>query len=305
MFLFLAICIQLLMADVPQNFRVTLERDVSSILCIPGHFRVGPFDWESTIQASIVMDDNSGQPDGFGEGTYFVVEEDVIAGDRRQALLDVSNMGRNGIPFSLSYNATMTRDVDSIIYLNSPDGSESLIMNPTNVTWFADSESISYARMQRDNFVYASTRLSTMNGNDTHLAPLAIRLNDQHGSKVSANTFLFLTSAIRSHGGSPRVASVGGWEIHLENCYDRLIPVLPDLLYFLSSDSDNSSSNGIQIVFRPDDYLRRSDDSRVCNLDVDYDRNGMSLSLSDRLIRQIGGMHLDYSNSRIGFFDPL
>jgi len=74
-----------------------------------------------------------------------------------------------------------------------------------------------------------------MNETDTHLTPLTIRLNDQDGSKVSAETFAFLTLAIASHGAQLREASLGRWEIHLENCYDRLVPVLPDLLYFLSS----------------------------------------------------------------------
>jgi hypothetical protein len=312
MFLFLAIAVHSVMAaNVPRNFRVRLERDVDSILRIRGNLMLDNVVGASTIRPRVMMDECGGLPDWLWvEGALFVVDEDGIASGNRQAFIDVSDMvstvAGTGtmMAFSLIYHATMTRNVDSIIYLHSTDGSESLIMNPTDVTQFAYSESISYAHMQRGSFVYARTRCSTMNEIDTQMAPLSIRLNDQDGSKVSADTFAFLTLAIRSHGAQLREASLGRWEIHLENCYDRLIPVLPDLSYILSSDR-RSTSNGFQIVLRPNDYLRRSDDSRVCNLDVDIDRDGMSLSLSDRLLRQIGGIHLDYINSRIGFFDPL
>jgi len=155
MFLFLAIAVHSVMAaNVPRNFRVRLEReDVSSILRIPGHLLLDSFVWASTIRPRVMMDDIDGGPDLLGgEGTLFVVNEDGIAGNR-QAFVDVSDMVSNiwgpetGMGFSLSYHATMTRNVDSILYLHSPDGSESLIMNPTNVTQFAYPESISYAHM--------------------------------------------------------------------------------------------------------------------------------------------------------------
>ena len=297
----------MMVAIVPENYCIRLERDVSSILRIRGDLYRGLLMSASGIRPWVLSDDAAGGLRNRSLESYFVCTEDSPAA--RRAFIDVSDMVSN-IPgsggtmmgFSLSYHSTMTQRVDSIIYLHSADGSESLTLNPTNVTSFAYAESISYATMQQGSFIYARARLSTMN--ETSSSPLAIKLNDLQPSKVPAETFAVLTQIITSHGSELRESMPGRLEIVLSNCYEQLIPVLPDLIFFLTSDRD-STSNGIKLIFRPNDYIRASTNSDICLLDVIAVRYGSALSLSDHLLRRIGGIHFDYTNGRKGFFDPL
>jgi hypothetical protein len=93
-------------------------------------------------------------------------------------------------------------------------------------------------------------------------------------------------------------------ELHLVNCFERLVDVLPNLEYRLHNDAEIPSTTKIVVI--PEDYLTRTQDPNVCILEIECIQSFVDpLNLSDKIIRRIGGIHFDYAQNRIGVFDSI
>ncbi len=85
-----------------------------------------------------------------------------------------------------------------------------------------------------------------------------------------------------------------------DDCYDRIITQLPSLRYSLDS------ADGLTgLEFGPEDYIERSGNSSICFLELNPVTERVDLQITNRLLRKLGGIHFDYANNRLGFFDPI
>ncbi len=95
------------------------------------------------------------------------------------------------------------------------------------------------------------------------------------------------------------------WMIRGPDCYNRLVNELPDVRFSLVSGPNTDVMT--DLVFVPEDFIMQTADSELCILvlcPID-NRNRTDLHLTNRLLRHLGGIHLDYQERRVGFFDPV
>jgi len=87
------------------------------------------------------------------------------------------------------------------------------------------------------------------------------------------------------------------------DCYNRLVNELPDLRFSLLSGPNADVMT--DLVFVPEDFIMQTVDSGFCSLLLSHNGYDTDLHLTNRLLRHLGGLHLDYQERRIGFFDAL
>lgn len=308
----LLICSHFSFANIPQNFRVELFRDVTSQLRVRGIFN-----WENQPATRVVtpwiQSHGCGLVNQFGEHSL-----SLEGHDGARANVDVTDMVPTTMSFQppmgfcISFNAALTRSIESILYINS-DENESLIFRPRDVDRFSLFNQIAYTNIDHRGSGYGRTLASqTVNGlivgESNEVDRLVFAINGHGPSTVHQVTFATIVASIESTGARIRESN-DGLEVHgLSNCYEQLLTRLPRLHYLLSDHQDPNAPATTRLVFHPEDYLvaRESDDTvDVCDVNIGTDQPGTPLILSEHFIRRLGGVHFDYANRRIGFFDPL
>jgi len=92
--------------------------------------------------------------------------------------------------------------------------------------------------------------------------------------------------------------------IHLNDCYHQLVPQLPNLIVRFQDGIDRARLP--QLVLTPEDYLKRTNRPDRCVVFIGpVTAHDPVPIISHRLLSRIGGIHIDYTNRRIGFFDPI
>jgi len=314
MFLLLFCCLlSSAVADIPENFRVALQRDSSSQIRVPGIFNRA--NATSTVVRPWIKSYGCGQRLSFGEHSL------TLEGtDGTRANIDVTDMVSTVGSFGtlmgvcIGFNSALARSVESVVYINSPESGESLIFRPTNISSrFASYGDVSYVSIHRNAFVYGRTTANLpglaapLAGVSNEMSQVVFVMNGNLPSTVQNVTFTSIIASIESISGRVEETDDGVWRIHnLTNCYDRLVNVLPNIQYFFGNYQYTQIPARIGLVFYPEDYLivsARGND--VCELKIAPVEPGHAMSINDHLIRRIGGIHFDYANARIGIFDPL
>jgi len=296
----------LVWGGVPQNFHVILQRDEYNMLRLDGVLGPG----SAQVRPYLVVRD-CGDLDRFGPETF------TIHNDDNYAVVDVSDiiedLGRLAI-VCIGYRAAMTRSVESVVWMSSAVGVESLIFRPSNVSTLAHDNTIVYTNVQEYDFVYGVSAVNGMNSstaarNLDSLGTVTIDPTDNRMSYVSGEVFEELGQAIADAGSMINYRN-RQYELHLEegvNCLEHFIGALPNLHYILSNEQ-NLLAGGTELVFYPDDYIVQSEQTNVCFLNVHPALPavlGDGLRITGPLLRRLGGIHFDYANRRIGVFEPV
>lgn len=296
-------------ADIPENFRVALQRDSSSQIRVRGIFNRA--NATSTVVRPWIKSIGCGQRNRFGEHSLTLEGHDGT-----RANIDVTDMVstvgnfRTLMGVCIGFDSALSRSVESVMYVNSPEGGEALIFRPTNGTnQVALSGEISYVNIQRNALVYGRTMAGPLGGVvSNEVSQVVFSMNGNLQSTVQNVTFTAIIASIESIGG--RVENTERmWRIHnLNNCYDRLLARLPTLHYLFTNHEDPSQQATTRIDLYPEDYLIQKeslDRGVVCELKIIAETSFFPLIISEHFIRRIGGIHFDYANRRIGMFDPL
>ena len=298
--------------DITRDVQVPLRRDDSNTLRVRGYF--GPAEG---IIRPISPWLRSYDCDASNRTNEFLLTVHGYNGAR--ATFDVSDMvttfgdSSTLMGLCIGYDSGIARGTDSTIYINY-EGHETLVFGPTTPYEFAADEQIAYTRIQPGaHVVYARSTTVLVDGTvpqTTRFHTMAFSINDNAVSTVSEETFASLNRTIHEAGGRlqarilPRITR--RWsEVYLENCYENLMNILPAINYFLSDEERVDGIPTSRLVFYPEDYVINSENPNVCKLLIDAVIPGSPLVLTDRLIGRIGGIHFDYDNRRIGFFDPI
>jgi len=301
----------LALANVPDNFRVALQTEPGHLpLSISGGFLRRDDDGDATPVRIYVIAQGLNRNSNGGQFVILPGADEEISGN---ATVDIVGMHLEDseyeppcLTFSLNYQASFTRHVESIAYTCSPDGNESLIFRPTNMTPVAALGQVSYTNVHDNSFVIAGTRFG--NGAVHHNSDLIFSLGFNTVSTLPQDTFDELLASISAVNGV-RVERRGAHrEVYLANCYQQLAHTLPNLEYVLYDDWENMYSREAttRIVIYPFDYLSPTSDPDRCLLEVNSARFADEpLVIGHQLISRIGGLHFDYANRRIGIFDPL
>lgn len=293
----LSLIIVFVRANIPHSFRIMLERDTSDDLRLTGVMYP-----EGRMRPRVTLSD-SPRLGGFGQRML-----ELQGTENTRASVDVSDMISFEAPdslqeFNIGYDTTLARSVDSIVYLNSPQGNQALILRPSNVIELARDGFVQYSNVQEGGFLLGKSMFSTMNISDAGPFGVArIDPTDTSTSTVSPEAFQFLSRAIRASGGF-LYDLPGRWEVHVANRLPcrGLQARLPNLHFVFANEADAVHGNA-QIVFTPNDYLVQTHVEGVCILDI---KPGRDIRVSGFLARMTGGIHFDYANHRLGIFDPL
>lgn len=134
---------------------------------------------------------------------------------------------------------------------------------------------------------------------------LTLNIGRTGTSSLPQSVFNQLLRLISSFGG--RLISEN--RISAPNCFENMVSQLPPVLFELL-DVDRFQSPLLHFLFMPDEYLQRvPNDRNQCILNFvlgtripehNYDIVSLDLDFLKDMV-----VHFDYSNSRIGFGDPL
>ena len=298
------------LGDVPLDFQVLIQRDRTQQLRIGGVFYsseennarlVAP--WLQSYDCGNVTRTND----------FFITIRDL---NDTRATFDVTDMvqtyGETSTltGFCIGYESALSRSIESTIYMKDA-GRELLVFRPTNPREFAESGAIIYTRIIGNGQAFVRTTTSPTGANISSLTTVVFGINGNVVSSIAEETFYALNQTIRAAGGrlrnrlSPRLTAPQTTDVFFDNCYENLINVLPTITYVLSNEPLMNSPATSRIVFYPEDYFVQTRDPNICTLLVDAARPGYPLALTDRFLTLIGGIHFDYANRRIGFFDPI
>jgi len=294
----------------PNDFEVSLFRDEANTLRLIGN--PSPTERERLLNPQIVsfLDDTPTRPNLFSFGFDGV----RLLNERRQQTvwlhvtdnLVTPETGSHSLRrLCIGFGSRMSQHMDSLIYRNVGWG-ESLIFQPAEPEIYALDRAIAYAQVYERSFVHAYAYIDEDDApqeGDSYLR-LTLRLNDHQLSKIPDFVYDFLMNMIIQDTEGFIVPSSTGAIIILANCYERLVGFLPDIKFGIANDRE-----GVEVVanilFQSSDYIERTDSDNRCRLLIDRSISGLDISLTDHLLKRVGGLHFDYTNSRIGFFDPL
>lgn len=247
------------------------------------------------------------QASGCGNSTiqneYFFVP----AATPNDVFLDVSDMVRGSdrrlYSICLSFESSLSRTLDSVIYLVRPHTeNQILILNPSNVAQYALDGIISYAPVGPGSRLVARVGFEASSEHQQIFSTTRDVVIDQLGyyaTGIPRDQLEHIQNIIRSTNGLTLRSSNHAFGY---NCYHRLLSLLPTLYFrLLSLDGTEVVAD---IVFTPEDYLQDSpsspDHAFLSLYAVD---DASPVMLSGELLSKLGGFHFDYTNNRIGFFD--
>ena len=223
--------------------------------------------------------------------------------DNTNIRFDVSDQfgGSSFYGVCLSYRSRLSQEIDSIIY-RSDGRAASMILDPTNAIGLARDGIISYAQVIVDTKVRGRVSISNMTSDVFTLIKIVPDMKSF--STIPVVEFRALQARIREIGMTI-YSSRNGWMIRGNDCYNQLLDQLPNLCYSLVSGPNNNVTT--DLVFVPEDFIAQTDDTSGCILELNPfdDRQHTELHLTNKLLRHLGGIHLDYANNRVGFFDPV
>jgi hypothetical protein len=224
-------------------------------------------------------------------------------------LLDVSDMLRGGAwlwGLCLSYQSALSRSMNSVLYLAHPetDSGPALILEPLNVSQYAQDGIISYAHVFHEGKIRARVGFESPEQlSSTH--EVIVNPFDDSAVSVPLDQLQNIVNIIESIEG----LTIEGWnidgskEVRGHDCYNLLVTSLPNLHIGLVSEDGHQVV--ADLIFSPDDYVSQS--TRIneqCWIHLYSPRRYIGhLVLTDLLLRKLGGFHFDYANNRIGFFD--
>ena len=290
-------------ADIPENFQVSLFRDAHFQLLVSGTLFLRGDNETRVVNTSVST--RCGMLNMYGEHFLSLKGQGGI-----RAMVDVTDtFWESSIlvqSLCLGHRSALSRSVESVAYINSL-GNESLIFRPSNISELSLFGDIAYTEMDPlDTTTLGRTSASdsgdlSVTGDPNEIDQLIFAIHSLSPSTIQPRTFVQLQSSIRSTDALIQSREDGVSEIRLPNCYEHLLSVLPDLNYHLINDRTPTT----RITFSPAEYLIATSDNDVCELQVAPADYYSPLQLSGHLIRRIGGIHFDYANRRIGIFDPL
>jgi hypothetical protein len=238
------------------------------------------------------------------------------------ACFDVSDSVTDGViidGFDIGFGSHISQTTDSILYTKSPDTNRRLlIFNPTDPHRHAYEGIISYTETTRPSGLLLS-RTSLVLPNGTVLAttaqyqPIAVAIHDSSDIiRVPDEIFVSLRQFLNANSAELRMR-YGYYRVLRPNCFASLVDVLPSINIDLLMDSNHlldETMVSTRLVLEPRDYLFPSlDHEDVCSFDIQPIAGGPSTdhqwSLNLFMLERIGGIHFDYQNNRIGFFDPM
>ena len=294
-----------LRAEIPTDVTIPLIRSSDDKWCIRGTI-------EFPLQRSHVCAPIKSSECG-GFDVYDLFRLQVPGTSHGPLPLDVSDMTRIGESdfelqgVCLGFQSTLAHRLNSVIYQNQDEVGTQVILNAVDPFQYAIAGEIVYANLTSPLARYGSTLVAS-DGIDTnayHFTNVSIVLNDESPSTISDSTHARLVEIIASNGGALLHSSVAGSILRADNCYDRFISLLPNIHYMIANDVDGTMVIVADLVFTPEDYMERTPSGSLCRIRLHRNISGHYLRLTDHLLRKIGGIHFDYANGRIGFFDPL
>ena len=208
----------------------------------------------------------------------------------------------------IGLNGRLGDIIPSAIYISTDSTGESLILSPTDPNEYAYNRAIFYTHVHQRRFIYGSMSIgdgedaAVSQGGRRRFRRLSLNFSPVNLSFIPSDIYDEFMHQLRRVGAS--VSIYHSRYIRFDNCYDELVPLLPNIKFRLAHDSDGLVESG-EIVLTAADYLERMANPYTCKLMVARAHEDSSIGLYDALIRKIGGIHFDYSNNRIGFFDPL
>ena len=292
---------------VPHDFSIPLLRQVSDLvveglLQSTGFHRIGV----DTVRRVSIRSSNCGSP---VPQSRFRFTGTVINGAHTESVnLDVIDMRPRSPEYKsicIGFTGRLGEHIDSLIY-TSTDSGESIILSPQDPERYAFERHIFYAAIHREQMVYASMSISDEPDQMTRhprFTLMSLHVNQRDRSIIAPHIYDRLARRLRDLGASLILGGPDG-DIRFDNCYERLVPVLPDIVYRFAHDAGGDFVSG-ELVFSPADYLEPRSDPHGCNIHFSRGRECESITLMDDLLRKVGGIHFDYRNNRIGFFDPL
>ena len=298
------------LCEVPENFRIRLERDRQDKLRIRSYFR--PSGEQERFVRPWIKSHDCGDFDRFGEHTLAF---EAFGNSTVQASVDITDMvlfveGYHSVMgLCLNHRAALKRSVDSVIYMENSDGYEYLVLQPSSARDLSLFNEIAYVDVHYvEGYMYgyavaASNDSSDIVQSDRRLYNVEIRLNDNSMSIIPTDVFAVIDRGISDLGGILRRHSEQLEILGLSNCYERLVDYLPPIEWFFLNSRNSEPTT--KLVFRTRDYISRTPNPNICLLHVDGNPTDDILVLTDHLIVRIGCLHFDYFNHRIGFFDPI
>ena len=156
--------------DIPENFQISLQREAGSgsLVFTGGNFRRGLDGVEfPVVRATVVSQTGHVDPARLGEQFLTLtgpddvrVTLDVTGMTVYEALSELASIPQ-GVRFSINFGAAFTRNVDSIAYISSADGNESLILRPTDISDLVAFGGVLYTQVHENEYVFASTLLGS------------------------------------------------------------------------------------------------------------------------------------------------
>ena len=294
--------------EVPNDFQIRLDRDRTDLLRVRAYFQRE--DGQTRYIRPWLKSTNCGSENRNGRHSL------VFNGaNNTRAHLDISDMvmymeGHYSVMgLCISYRAALTRSVDSILYLSQTDGHENLVLNPASPGNYSATGSIEYTNIRtRDGIINVRVMASDPSDDSVPInAPiddLIFAINGGSMSTISQESYSIIQRAIGGLGGHIRSSSIQS-EVYLDNCYNRLIQGLPAIHIFLHDSPNPTDAASTRLIIYPQDYISPTEVSHVCKIHVEGAHPNEALVLTNHLIQTIGGVHFDYTNERIGLFDPI
>ena len=126
--------------------------------------------------------------------------------------------------------------------------------------------------------------------------------NDELGySTLPDSKFDSIVGIIENLGGRVDMSS-GYVNVVMENCFDELINMLPDIRYRLAHEIDGAIVPVIDIILEANEFVKLTSNRALCELKIEPERHFGAFRI-DPIVSSGMSVFYDYQNNRFGLCD--